>query len=307
MKALCCSALLLALAGPSIAPAGEGALEINQACAEGPGCFPDDDPGFPVRILNSGSYVLTSNLTVPQEVDAITTQRTDAGFPDILDIAIDLNGFTISSNTRCTELPLVCSPVSFTSGYGIRLLASEDGVFLVHGGVVKNMAVTGINCAGNGICTIEDVVATQNAVSGIGVRGSVRNAQAIRNGFDGIGASDSSVVENCVARENADNGFSGTGTFVNNVTEDNEGHGFYGLAGAVFVANQSSGDDVGIRCNQCAAHNNVIYSADTTGIDFAGTAGIYGGNRINAGTQALLNAESAVQSAPNVCTPLACP
>lgn len=37
-------------------------LEINQTCAIETGCFPGDDPGFPVTIAEPGDYVLTSNL-----------------------------------------------------------------------------------------------------------------------------------------------------------------------------------------------------------------------------------------------------
>jgi hypothetical protein len=56
----------LALALASVAAnAGEGVLEINQACATQTGCFPGDGAGFPVVISSSGSYRLTSNLSVP--------------------------------------------------------------------------------------------------------------------------------------------------------------------------------------------------------------------------------------------------
>jgi hypothetical protein len=42
--------------------ASDGQLEINQACAVNTGCFPGDDPGFPVTITQPGSYRLTGNL-----------------------------------------------------------------------------------------------------------------------------------------------------------------------------------------------------------------------------------------------------
>ena len=48
--------------------AGEGVLEINQACAVNTGCFPGDTALFPVIIQGAmapGSYILTSNLVVP--------------------------------------------------------------------------------------------------------------------------------------------------------------------------------------------------------------------------------------------------
>ena len=54
--------LTLALALPILA--SDGAVEINQACAENTGCFSGDTAGFPVTIDASAgrSYRLTSDL-----------------------------------------------------------------------------------------------------------------------------------------------------------------------------------------------------------------------------------------------------
>lgn len=77
--------LLLALALPAAAVAQP--LPIDQTCAEVTGCFPGDDPGFPVTITQPGEYVLTSNLVVLRGF-AIAT-GSGAG------VSIDLAGFMI--------------------------------------------------------------------------------------------------------------------------------------------------------------------------------------------------------------------
>lgn len=68
--------------------AGDGVLEINQACATSSGCFSGDEPGLPVTISKTGSYRLTSNLTGNEGIEAANVIGAD-------NVTIDLNGFTI--------------------------------------------------------------------------------------------------------------------------------------------------------------------------------------------------------------------
>jgi hypothetical protein len=83
--------ILLALAGPAVAR--DGVLEINQTCAAETGCFAGDTPGFPITITAPGSYVLTSDLTVGAETDALVLAADD--------ITLDLNGFAIRGPSTC--------------------------------------------------------------------------------------------------------------------------------------------------------------------------------------------------------------
>ena len=62
-----CVLLLSGLLLATSSWAGDGVLEINQACAVETGCMPGDTAGFPVAILTSGSYRLTSSPAVPDE------------------------------------------------------------------------------------------------------------------------------------------------------------------------------------------------------------------------------------------------
>ena len=83
--ALFLAVVVSALAAP--AGASDGVIEINQARAMAGGITPDDFGGFPVTISASGSFRLTSDLTVAANFGAIYVTASD--------VTIDLNGFTI--------------------------------------------------------------------------------------------------------------------------------------------------------------------------------------------------------------------
>ena len=84
-------ALFLFVADPAFAV--NGVAEINQTSVNAGG-------GFPVTISQPGSYVLTSDLVVP---DANTTGVSI----QTADVTLDMNGFSI----RCTA----CADVSMRS------------------------------------------------------------------------------------------------------------------------------------------------------------------------------------------------
>ena len=82
MRLLVLPLLTLALALPVFAV--DGVLEISQACAETTGCFAGDGVGFPVEITAGGSYVLTSDLQLAVDLDAVSI--------DASPVTLDLNG-----------------------------------------------------------------------------------------------------------------------------------------------------------------------------------------------------------------------
>jgi hypothetical protein len=294
----------------SDATASDGVLEINQACAAGPGCFPGDDPGFPVRIANSGSYVLTSNLVVPALVTGVTNETSPGNFPNNVSIALDLNGFRISSTTNCSGGPLVCSPSSVSSGNGVHFDILDHGAMLIQNGVIQGMAGYGVFCTGQ--CVVKDLVVSNNGQGGITASGSIRNVQAFRNGNGGIGLPQGAFnvgnIESCTSVENQGAGFFGGATFNNNNAQQNGTYGFYGNSGATFNGNKSFSDATGIYCNYCSLHNNLILNSTTAGIDFTSTSAVYGGNLIDTnGPNPVLNAELAIQSTVNNCAPASCP
>ena len=102
-----CGALLAALLGVALASgahAGDGVLEINQACATATGCVAGDAPGFPVT-LGSGSFRLTGNLSV-SDPDKNGIELLTAG------ATLDLNGFEVVGPVICTGTgsTVSCSP-----------------------------------------------------------------------------------------------------------------------------------------------------------------------------------------------------
>ena len=68
-------------------PAQAQVIAITQAKANAGNVTPGDTPGFPVTLSRPGSYVLTTNLTVPANKDGINITS--------YDVTLDLNGFRI--------------------------------------------------------------------------------------------------------------------------------------------------------------------------------------------------------------------
>lgn len=106
--------LCLLLLPAAAAEAGDGRIEINQACALA-GCFVGDNPGFPVTLNGGDSFVLTSNLDVDGTTSAITTGSSGR--------VLDLNGFEIAGPGLCsaaingtTQLLISVSCSGYTAG-----------------------------------------------------------------------------------------------------------------------------------------------------------------------------------------------
>ncbi len=167
--------LLLVLAA-SAALAGDGRIEINQTNALAGGVTPGDAPGFPVTLSASGSYVLTSSLTVP---DANTSAIVLEGTADYS--TVDLNGFSIHG-------PIVCSAFSCNgSGTGVGIEASTTTTNTrVLNGIIRGMGGDGLSLAHRNY--VHRVTAYSNGGHGmsVGERSSVIECQAEFNGKAGI-------------------------------------------------------------------------------------------------------------------------
>lgn len=233
------SGTIFGLLACGVVIAGDGRLEINQACAEGGGCFSGDDPGFPVQLVASGSYVLTSDLAPPADTAGIF-------MPVNADNStIDLNGFTLAGPETCDGTP-VTSCTGSSTAHGI------DGTFR-DGVTVRNGTIRGMS--GHGVQLDRQTL--------------IQNVQVIENGADGLNLGDSSSVESVVARRNNQTGvvvgdqstairirsvgnggwgmLAGDGSVVSDSTAAaNASQGFYMSAGAILRDsvsrnNQSSG------------------------------------------------------------------
>lgn len=162
---------LLVLGVPASGHAGDGRLEINQACATGGGCFAGDASGFPVRVGAPGSYLLTSSLE-PGSADAIVI---GAG---VRVVAIDLNGFVIQGPAT-------------GSGTGIRGESGASAI-TIRNGSVNSMGGDAIDIGGSAV--IESVNALGSGGDGFDVNQTslVRDCRIVGNAGYGIRFSDES-------------------------------------------------------------------------------------------------------------------
>lgn len=265
-----------------LAVADEGVLEINQICAVNDGCFAGDDPGFPVEIDQSGSYVLTSDLQIPADTHAITLPSSASGS------VIDLNGFTIRGPESCSGTP-VTSCTGSGQGHGI------SGSFtsaVIRNGRITGMADEGIRLGDRS--RLLDLKVSENGDQGIqiGDGSGIRNVELIRNGgsgmntgrgtvivnarasgnaLDGMNAGNESVVSKSTARDNGGSGigvnFNATATEV--AAADNGGIGISsGEGGRVEDSTATRNDSDGIR----ASAGSVVKGSTSVG---NGARGIY--------------------------------
>src|SRR5262245_47132382 len=143
--------------------AQNGVILIDQATVLAAG-------GFPFKIFASGSYQLSSNLTVPDaNTTAIEVNEPDGAIPNVF---LDLNGFSIIGKS-----------VQGT-GVGVNSLRART---TITNGTIIGMGSQGI------------FFSTAPAFS-IDAPGRVSNVQLISNGREGVVGAD--VVENSTARDN---------------------------------------------------------------------------------------------------------
>ncbi|MBK7950010.1 MAG: right-handed parallel beta-helix repeat-containing protein [Deltaproteobacteria bacterium] len=200
-SAIALGAGLIAFLAGVPASASDGVLEIHQTCAVTGGCFPGDTAGFPVTISTSGSYRLSSNLTMPD-------QFTSGIVVNASDVSIDLNGFAIIGQIVCAGAPLGCTP-STASGTGISNI-NTFRLVRVRNGTIRGMGDDGVALGQD--AEVTGLRVTSNRGSGIEVaRGSVVSGNLIyENGASGLFLvqGNASVTKNVIAR-NGTNGISG--------------------------------------------------------------------------------------------------
>jgi hypothetical protein len=229
---------------PGLSYAVDGVIEINQTCAVSGGCVAGDVADFPVTITSSGSYRLTSNLTVGDE--DTTAISLDPGIV----VTIDLNGFAIIGVTECTGgngADLDCAPVG--EGRGI------DGF---RKATILNGSVIGMG----------------NRGIAVGVGSYIRGIFVTNNGTWGISTGAGSTVTETISRRNGGNGIhlnGGVASFNN--SDENGANGINVLgSGAVVLGNSVMRNGVnGIEIDvQCTALDNNIHSNAGTGLVLGG-------------------------------------
>ncbi|RFF26720.1 MULTISPECIES: hypothetical protein [unclassified Wenzhouxiangella] len=302
-------AILTALLVVPMAQADGGVFEINQTCAVNGGCFVGDDPGFPVEITKSGSYVLTGNLAPPADMDGIQIT--------VDNVSIDLGGFSVQGEVECNGTPVTgCNDTDFSVGInGVTAsgVSVSDGVVSGHPGFGITLGtrafVAGVRASGNaadGVAVDEEslvrnVIARRNGETGIdamsgsriidsigygntvnglstGVNGIISGSVGNENGGNGIGAGSNSKVLDSTANLNSANGVQvQSGGLLRGVTASENGQrGAYLFNSRSNVANSSFIDNTGfgIECEfgDSSAIRDVILDLNNSGGDqFGGT------------------------------------
>lgn len=184
----------------------DGVIEINQARALAGGVSAEDTAGFPVTISESGSYILTGNLTVADTSSAIVITANG--------VTLDLNGFSVEGPVTCTDTP-VTSCTNGGSAKGIDALSVSR--IIIRNGSVRGFGQQGVLVgfgSADGQFLIDGVMATENGNDGfkLGTNGVLRNCVASRNAASGVAAQGGSLVTGCVLHGNASGIFAFVGS-----------------------------------------------------------------------------------------------
>ncbi len=160
------------------AAAADGRTAINQNKALTGKVTPGDAAGFPVTLTRPGSYVLTSNLSVPDNKDGIVIAASG--------VTLDLNGFRITG-----------------TGFGTGI---HDGDVNRRGVAIRDGTISNFNIGVRLIASTEIILeglrAFDNYDAGIaaGLNSIVRNNVVSQNGYVGLRVFAYSLVEGNVVQ-----------------------------------------------------------------------------------------------------------
>lgn len=254
--------------------ASDGVIEINQASALAGDVTAGDTPGFPVTLSEPGSYLLTGNLTLTDNViDGIQIEASH--------VSLDLNGFSIIGPASCSGLgaTVVCTPSRTFAQASIRVggndVAIRNGTISgsTESAITNEEDLTGLH--------IESIRAVGNSGNALGLRGSgivVENCHVELNGTNGMRLDE--VTGSCDVSGNTLVGNKSTGAFYrgnniaesicsfrNNLATDNGSDGLRLEAGtASFLGNQSVGNGgYGIGGEGKIAYGQNVISGNDSG------------------------------------------
>ena len=259
------SILLLPALSAAPALATDGVLEINHTCAVLTGCFAGDAPTYPVTITASGSFRLTSNLTVPN-------QNTDAIVVDENDVGIDLNHFTIQGPGVCSKTPGSSQPLSCTltsgTGSGIESTASTVLGTSVANGNITGMGFSGLSLGGQAEVTGVQVRWNRQAGISVSSGSTISGNTTYQNGGVGIGAGTGSTVSANTAYQNGGDGITAgaSSTVSANTAYENGGAGISTPWGSS-VQRNNVGSNTGFGLNLAAesAYRENVVTSNTAG------------------------------------------
>ena len=257
-----------ALGAPPKVQVVEGVVLISQDVALAGGVSGAcDTPGFPVTICQSGSYRLSSNLTVP---DA----NTNGIVINADKVTIDLNGLSISGPAVCTAFtfPVECT----ANGTGVGITNASSTIATIRNGTVRGMGRSGIELTGFGnsynTILVEEVHTESNAgLDGAGIQvygGNVTHCTATTNAGDGLRLDVGNAISNMV-RLNGGNGIVGGSVVSDNAVYNN---GQSGITGAVNVSNNSVTFNLGFALSNVQGYRGNVLLSGGGGFVSGGTS-----------------------------------
>ncbi len=218
--------LLLAVLLASLhasAHAVDGVILIDQAKALTGNLTPGDTPGFPVVISRSGSYRLSSNLTV---ANADTT----AVLISAPNVTLDLNGFAIAGPVTCSlSIGPTCSDRSIheDDGIGVDIAPGLGWAGIaVRNGQIRGLGGLGLR-AGDDTwgMRMDDLSLINNGRGGMVVNGAVVSRTLVMAN-DGPGVQGHSVLlTESQASNNNGHGINAMGARGGNFFQSNHGAG----------------------------------------------------------------------------------
>lgn len=294
--------LILLTAGSALA--GSGVLEINQACATGPGCFSGDSPGWPVTISARGSYRLTGNIGFNS-----TLGGPSQNFIEITadDVQLDLAGFSI----RCSSL-LTGSPCPRGTVVGIDVANVSDRV-RIHNGTIFGMPHDGVSAESSDSLQIEGLTVTSVGGDGISAGGNARieRCTVSGSGQDGIDAFSGAIVMHNNVEQNAQDGIAVWADSIvsHNVSRNNGGVGIEASSGSLIEGNTVVNNQIGIGLSPSGGlvRDNVIFSNTSFGLSLTlgsgGTGFVFRDNvlRFNNGGDANPQTDGNTDAGGNYC------
>jgi hypothetical protein len=265
----------------------DGVIEINQASAVAGGVngsLATDPPGFPVVITAPGSYRLTSSLSAPEFLSAITITANQ--------VTLDLNGFRVSTQLPAggvhginavgrTDIRLSNGAIEGFGGAGIQsgdrarienVSASNNGGVGILVGHLSTVIGNSLNSNGSHgiqtgeVCTISNNIVELSAGGGAGIyspgRSTVTGNKVNANSGPGIEVGGSSTASDNVSTYNTGNGIrAGEGSTVRqNTVSSNSGDGIKTDSGCTVIHNtvrNNSGDGIEVGAQSAVIGNAV--------------------------------------------------
>ena len=289
--------VLFVCAGPALAV--DGVIEINQARAAAGGVTASDTAGFPVTIDAPGSYLLTSNLDLPDAATGAISIVAD-------NVTINLNGFSILGTCVCSATwgggfvtGVTCTPTA-AGGFGIDAMSQNQ--ITVFGGTIRGVGGTAV-LTQTGF--VHDLQVIQNDGRGVDCGGEsiIRNVTAKLNASTGI-TSSAGIIESCVASQNDGNGISASGgTVVHSKATYNVTRGIYsGLGANVINCTATSNGADGINgSGKSLFTGNQIRDNGGYGISNDSFESGYSGNMILNNAGGTVSVTLMIETGANIC------